>query len=440
MRTGVPLLLAMLLASPLVAQAPTASEVPGDDEQLVDWIVAVVGDSAIFYSDLQEQLLRMEAQGFQAPTGEEERLAYEREALNSIVVESLVLQAADRDTLITVPEDRLEQDFRMAWEQEVRSFGTEADLRRAVEAAGMTLEQHQANRRDELRNALLIQQYVALERQRVRVPPVEESEIREFFEQEQAFLGSRPATLTFRQVVLVPTASEEARQVAREEAQRIRDMLDDGADFADLARRFSDDPGSGQRGGELGWIRRGTMVPEFETATFALSRGQTSDIVETSYGSHIIHLERIRGAERLVRHILIAPEVTEADIQRARQRATEIQEAVASGTSIATFADEGEATGLPDQLELAMDQLEQLPAGYAFSLRTAQAGDVVGPIEFIAQGQTAFAVAHVTNVREAGQFQYEDVRDQIRERIREERFEERIIDRLMAETHVDTRW
>ncbi len=427
----------------VLAAAPTwvhAQEVPGPEDQVVDRVVAVVGDSAIFYSDLRERVLRMEAQGFPVPSLEEELRAFEREALNSLVVESLVLQAAERDTLIAVPDERLDADFQLAWEQEVRSWGSEDALRRAVEEAGLTLAQHRENRRRELRNGLLMQQFVQLQRQQTRVPPVEEADIRAFFEREQASLGARPATMTFRQVVLVPTPQPEAREAARVEAERVLELVRGGEDFADVARRYSADPGSGQRGGELGWVRRGTMVPEFEDAAFRLARGQTSGVVETMFGAHIIQVERIRGAERLVRHILIAPDVTLQDVQRARERAEEIRAEVAGGRPIREFQSEGEPTGLPDELEITMDQLGQLPGGYAFALNFAEEGDVVGPIEFNAQGQPAFAIVHVVSMRAAGDFEYEDVREWIRDRIYEERFEERIIDRLMAETFVETRW
>lgn len=440
MRTAVLLFATIAISMPALAQEPAGVPAPGPEDQFVDRIVAIVGDSAIFHSDLRERLLRMESQGYVPSADEGERREFERDALNTLVVESLVLQAADRDTLIVVTEDRIEADLQSAWDQEVRGFGSEDALRRAVEEAGMTLSQHRENRRTELRNGLLTQQYVQLQRQQTRVPPVEESEIRAFFEREQEFLGSRPATMTLRQVVLVPTPQDTAKAAAREEAERILELLSGGEDFADLARRFSADAGSGQRGGELGWVRRGTMVQEFENAAFNLNRGQTSGVVETMFGAHIIQVERIRGPERLVRHILIAPQITLTDIQATRARAEEIRAAVAAGTSIREFSAEGEATGLPEDLEITLDQLGQLPGGYSFALRTANAGDVVGPIEFDAQGQPAFAIVHVASMREAGEFEYEDVREWIRDRISEERFEERIIDRLMAETFVETRW
>ncbi|MFC2083306.1 peptidylprolyl isomerase, partial [Candidatus Bipolaricaulota bacterium] len=76
----------------------------------------------------------------------------------------------------------------------------------------------------------------------------------------------------------------------REEAEQILDQLSEGADFANLAREHSTDPGSGAKGGDLNWFGLGTMVAPFEEAAFSLLVGETSDIVETDFGYHIILL------------------------------------------------------------------------------------------------------------------------------------------------------
>lgn len=437
MRTAFSLLLAFALATPVAAQEPVE---PGPDDLFVDRVVAVVGDTAIFNSDLREELNRLEAQGIAAPEAPDERLAYEREVLDRLVIENLIVRAAERDSLITIPEDRVDAELEVAWEQEVQSFGSEGALETALATAGRTLAQHRASRREEIRKGLLQQAYVQRQQQQIRIPPIEEAEIRAFFESEQALFGPRPAAVSFRQVVLVPEPSDSARAAAVAEAERVLGLLDEGEDFGDLARRLSDDPGSAQMGGEVGWVRQGTRVLEFEEAVFRLNRGQISDVVETPFGAHIIRLDRIRGAERLVSHIAFAATVTDADEAAVRARAAEIRDAVAAGASIADFPSQGATIGIPDQLEVALDQLNQLPAGYAFSLRTAEEGQVLDPIDFVWQGQTAVAVVHVTAVRDAGAYTYEEVRDQLREQIARSRFEDRLIDRLRAQEYVDIRY
>ncbi len=94
---------------------------------------------------------------------------------------------------------------------------------------------------------------------------------------------------------MAPEPSDSAKALARAKAEAILDSIRGGADFEEMAKRYSQDPGSAENGGDLGWFRRGQMVREFEDAAFALPDGAVSDVVETEFGYHIIKVERSRG-------------------------------------------------------------------------------------------------------------------------------------------------
>lgn len=97
------------------------------------------------------------------------------------------------------------------------------------------------------------------------------------------------------------------KQKALEEAQQIRNKLLAGADFTELARQHSDDPGSALLGGEMGFMQKGQLVPEYEAAALALAKGEISEPVKTEFGYHIIELIELREGEFNTRHILIKP-------------------------------------------------------------------------------------------------------------------------------------
>lgn len=428
------------LLSPLGAQ-----ELPipvGHADQRVDRIAAVVGDSIIFVTDLEEQVLRIQASGGDVPTAAEARGALLREILEGMINEQLLLQAAARDTLVTVSDERVESTLRAAWDDEIRRWGTEAALREELNRSqGLSLTQYRAQIRERIRRDLTIQSYIQSHRREARPVAVTDAEVEAFFADQRTQLARRPATLSFRQVFIQPRPGEAAMAEARAEIERIFGLLREGQEFESLARQFSQDPGSRQNGGDLGWFRRGDgLVREFEDAAFSAREGAIVGPVETLFGAHLIQVERVRGAERRIRHILIGAEVGEADLERAREQAEEVRSRLSEGRSVREFTEAQRAQGYGESMEIAREQLAQLPESFARALGGAGVGEVVGPVEFaLGPGQSAWAVFEVTGIREEGEYTVDDLRRQIRERLQVQKLEERMIADLRARTFVDIR-
>lgn len=425
----------LLVLALTLAAAPVRAQ--GQEPELVDQIVAVVGDSIILASELEEQVARRAAVE-QLPTDPEALETLKRRELESMVNELVMLQAAESDS-ITVPQEDLDAQVDEAVAEQTRRYGTRAAFEEALSREGLTLDQYRAVIARGARRAAVRQQFVATMQQERTPPPVSDEEIRAFFEQRRAELGRRPGTVEFKQVVVTPEPSDSAMARAREEAQSILEQLQEGEDFATLARRHSDDTGSRQQGGELGWFRRGRFVPEFERVAFALRPGQHSNIVETSFGLHIIKVERARGPERLARHILIRPEVTEEDLARTRERAEEVAGALRNGASIDSLI---EAVHDPvEQSQVGPAVQDSLPAPWRTRLRGAAPGEVVGPFE-IPANQEAYAVAVVTNVTAAGEYSLEDqeLRTQIRSYLQQEKLLQEVLEELRRGTYIDVRY
>jgi peptidyl-prolyl cis-trans isomerase SurA len=407
------------------------------DPDLVDRVVAIVGDSVILASDIQEQIERRRAFGESVPTEAAALEALQRRELDALINEMIVLQAAKRDSVIVSPED-LQSQVNAAIAERERQFGGRASFEAALQREGLTLQQYRSNVERSIRRAGMQQQYLAQIRRDRRPPPVTDDEIRGFFEQRGPELGSRPGTMEFDQIVVVPRPSEEARQAALDEAQALRQRLAGGEDFAQLARRHSADPGSRERGGELGWFRRGDMVPEFDRVAFSLRTGEISPVVETSFGFHIIRVDRIRGAERQARHILIRPEISPAEEARTLERATQAAERIRAGAPVDSIR---RAVHDPsEESRIGPIVTDSLPAPYDMELRGARAGQVVGP--FRIPGPTeAYAIVRVREVTAAGEYTLEDreIREQIRRYLQQEKLMEEVIGDLRRRTYIDIR-
>ncbi len=157
---------------------------------------------------------------------------------------------------------------------------------------------------------------------------------------------SVPEQVRMRHILFMPASDggDEAGAKNREEAEQVRARLEQGEEFADLAREFSDDPGSNENGGQLGLIARGDVPPELEAVAFDLEPGKPSEIVEGLEGLHIVWVDEKIEATKLgfdeVGRVLAAES---AAVEGAKQLAQELADAVAAGQSL---EDAARATGL----------------------------------------------------------------------------------------------
>lgn len=420
----------LVAAAPLSAQEP----VPSGGAELIDGVLAIVGDTVLLLSDVQAEMMNLQAAGQQLPTDPTARERLAREIMESRITDLILLEAA-QDAGITASEAQVQQ----AVEDDLRSVrrrfnDSEVALQQALARSGMTLEEYRAQLAEQHRNRQVIEAFMAVRTRNRARPLVSEDQIREFFEAQRAGLGTRPATVSLRQAIVKPEPSDSARRAAELEAQEVLRELSQGAEFEVLARRFSDDEGTREHGGDLGWFRAGRMVPEFERAAFALRPGQTSGIVRTDFGYHIIRVERVRGAERQARHILIAPEVTESDLRIARERADSIAQAARGGADIVEIA---RASGTPSsEIEISRIPMDRLPPAYETALRNASEGEVVGPIEIESPAGSSWAVIRVTGRQAEGAYTIDDVRDQILDRLQQQLMIEQIVEELRREMYV----
>ena len=335
-------------------------------------------------------------------------------------------------------QQAVEQTVRNIRDQYPSLLDLERDLRRAgfrnLDDYRLYLAEQQ--RRQFLQDAFL----EAMERKgEIEDLPPTDAELREFYEARKEQFGRRPATVSFRQIVVYSRPDSVAIMEALAEADSIRDKLEQGADFAEMARLYSDDPTTKDVGGNLGWFRRGQgMEREFENVAFRLQPGVISYPVYTSFGFHLIEVLRAEPASVQARHILIAPTVTRENQAEARARADSALQMLEAGvpydTVVARYHEPDEERFLT---EVPRDRL---PQEYQDALATAQVGDIVGPIESDrGNGRLTYTVLELRDVRAEGLVSFDDVRDQLRSSMARQNGIERFLRTLRDATYIDIR-
>ncbi|MBD3223110.1 MAG: parvulin peptidyl-prolyl isomerase, partial [Caldithrix sp.] len=174
--------------------------------------------------------------------------------------------------------------------------------------------------------------------QKFRDITVSRREVEAFYNTYKDSLPQKQQTVDISHILMTVEPSDEAQAKAYEKISTIYDKLKNGANFTEMAKQYSEDPGSAQRGGDLGMISRGDFVTEFESAAFKLNDGEMSDIVQTQFGYHIIKMIERRGEKIHTRHILIQLSPTQEDEKRVINKLKEVRQRILDGADFGEMA------------------------------------------------------------------------------------------------------
>jgi peptidyl-prolyl cis-trans isomerase SurA len=268
-----------------------------DAQTIADRIVAVVDKEIITESDLLERISYYAVQNRVDPKSPELRKAM----LDGMIADKLVLAQAILDS-VTVTEDEVNRALDQQFQNFVRQAGSEQRLEQIY---GKPVSRMKREFKPEMRKQLMIQR---VRQQREANLQVARREVEQFYESYKDSLPKVPEEVDLSHIFIVPKADSALEEQTKKRLNAIRDSIVAGGDFADFARRYSQD-GSGAGGGDLGWAKRGVVfVPEFEEAVFALKEKEISPVVKTEFGYHLVQLLERRGESVHARHILIRTE------------------------------------------------------------------------------------------------------------------------------------
>ena len=277
------------------------------DRQIVDGIVAVVGQTIIKNSDVEQAYAQIRLR-----KGMENAKIERCALLENMLISKLLVHKGMVDS-VEVKNEQVEEQVEYYLDMAVAQAGGKEKLRNLFHASYDELHDQYF---DILYERMLSQKVEYDLTGNIKVTP---AEVTEYFAKYTAdSLPEIPTQYEVSEIVIEPTISEAERERVRSELAELRERILKGDNFAMLARLYSQDPGSASKGGELGFFGRDKMVSEFEAAAFALKPGEVSPIVETQFGFHIIQLIERRGNTVNARHILMQPKTSPDDLLRAR--------------------------------------------------------------------------------------------------------------------------
>lgn len=357
--------------------------------QTLDKIVAVVNDHVILKSDVDQSvtdyMMQMRQQNNQLPPFSED-LWYS--VLQNMVERYVLLDKAREDSVI-VTDEQVNQQIDQRINQYVSQVGSESALEEQV---GKSIVQLRADLREDYRTEMVVGQY---RQQRMQKVNITRPEVKEYFNNiPKDSLPTIPERVAVSQIVVTPAPMENAREEARQLAMTLRDsVLNHDKNIEELARRHSDGP-SGPQGGSLGMIPLNDLVPEYSAAAAALQPGEISEVVETSFGFHVIRLNKRQGDQIDTNHILISMDKENYDDQTAINTLEQYKDSIQTNSDV-TFAEiarkysedpntapQGGRILNPQSGERSIPLNQLDPALYRIVLLLNEEGDISDPKEF----------------------------------------------------------
>ena len=277
-------------------------------DKVIDQIVAIVGGNIILKSDIERMYIDQQAQGINSDGDQK------CEILENYLIDKLLIAEAELDTLINVTDSQVNQQMDGQLQMYIAHFGSE----RAVENFfKKPLADVRADMRQNVRDQLMSSQMRNKIIEDVTVTP---AEVRQFYRN----LGEDeipviPTQYEYAQITLRPEISLEEENRVKAELRELKARIEAGSSFAAMAVMYSEGP-SANAGGEIGYLGRAQLDPEYAAAAFNLKGDRISNVVKSEFGYHIIQLIDRQGDKVNTRHILMTPKVSDEAKQQAQER------------------------------------------------------------------------------------------------------------------------
>lgn len=349
---------------------------------IIDKVGAQVGAELILMSDVENEF------NYLASMQKNVKPEVKCMILQEIIVSKILVTQAKLDS-IEVEDDEVETQLDARMDQILRQMGGDENLFESY--YGKTVAEMKNVYREDIRSKLLSDKMMSQLISNIQITP---SEVIDFFN--SVPVDSLPyfnSEVEIGEILYTPKLNEGEKQKAREKLENIRnEILSGKGDFAELAKKNSDDFGSGRQGGNLGWQKRGSFVPEFEAVAYSLKKDELSEIVETEFGFHLIQVMERRGNTINARHILIKPRMTPQDLAKAKSeldsiRTLIVEDKLTFDAAVKKFSDKnsmsyhnnGRMTNQKNQSTFF--ETKDLSPEIYFALEDLEVGEISQPLE-----------------------------------------------------------
>ena len=301
-----------------------------ENAQYIDGIAAIVEDHVVLKSDLIQMVNMAAIQNKIDPrTNPDAFIRLQSSVVQSMVDQKIMLEMAELDSIV-VDEKEVNQALDQQIQMLVAQAGGESQ---AEDALGQPIKDFRREFWYDMKDRMISERY---QQQLLSAIVVTRSEVKEFYKTYKDSLPVLPMMAKVRHLQVPIKPGVAAKEKTKSFLSELKSQIVDGnSSFSDVAKAHSLDP-SKNNGGELGWVKRGSLVKNFETAAFTIELGEISDPIETEFGYHILETLEKQGDKIRVRHVLMSPEITNDDNERAYNLAFSLKD---SATTLQKFKD-----------------------------------------------------------------------------------------------------
>ncbi|MBM77872.1 MAG: hypothetical protein CL846_05270 [Crocinitomicaceae bacterium] len=283
-------------------------------QEVIDKVIAVVGEKPILYSDLQNQKIQIIQQG---GANEDDLDCF---LLDELMMQQLLIHQAEIDS-IEVTEDMVKAELDQRIQYFSAQIGGVDKLEEFYDKSIQEIKEEFFEQIEDKMKAQKMQQEITSS---IIVSP---KEVKEFFksipEDSIPFINSQ---VKVSQLVIAPELSEEQKKNTKEKLNKIRTrILSNDISFSTAAEFYSCDPGTKSNDGNFGWVDRGDFVPEFDAVAFSIPIGEISHVFESPFGYHIIKIDKRRGEQYNGSHILLCNETSESELVKVKEKIISIK-------------------------------------------------------------------------------------------------------------------